>query len=407
MTRRPFAKGAFAALLTLALLLTACQGGQQAATQSPDPVVATQTPEPVLTPTPEPQPVTQTVRFSASGDNLIHDGLFLQAARRAAENGNPDGLQYDFAYAYEPMRAFLAQFDVNWINQETLVNNLYEPSGYPQFSTPTDITKALYDVGYRVFSLSNNHSYDKHADGIESSLAHWATMPDDTVTMGFYNTETYDEYAYHTVNGITIGYLSYTQHTNGLPVPEGAAHRVILLEERDLIAQQMAQMRPNCDILVVSCHWGDEGYHMINDFQLDTAQFLSDHGADLIIGTHPHVTQSAQWLTAADGRSTFVVYSLGNFVSAQAAPDNMIGTVLDITFEKVTQSDGSVSVQLLNPRLWPVVTQYEDGYSNIRVYPYRDYTDALGAAHGNFTLSRAYIEEVLRNSVDETFLDFN
>ena len=52
----------------------------------------------------------------------------------------------------------------------------------------------------------------------------------------------------------------------------------------------------------------------------------------------------------------------------------------------------------------PVVTQYEAAYRNIRVYLYRDYTDELGAAHGNFQLSRAYIEQVLTSSIDEEFL---
>lgn len=392
-----------AAALALALLCSGCALGREQAEPAPTPAPIA-TPAPTPEPMPEPTPTVETVRFSASGDNLIHEGLYYQAADRAAAAGNPDGLQYDFTYAYEPMRSFFSQFDVNWLNQETIVNSAYEPSGYPQFSTPTDITKALYDIGWRVFSLSNNHSYDKYADGIESSLAHWATMPNDVVTMGFYDVDTLDDYAYHTVNGITIGYLSYTQYTNGIPVPAGAAHRVILLEERDLIAQQMAAMRPNCDVLVVSCHWGEEGWHEPTDFQRETAQFLVDNGADLIIGTHPHVTQTAEWMTAADGHEAFVTYSLGNFISAQASPDNMIGLVLDITFEKTTQPDGTVSLALREPRLWPVVTQYEAVYSNIRVYPYRDYTDELGAAHGNFALSRAQIKEVLNASVDPQFL---
>lgn len=66
------------------------------------------------------------------------------------------------------MRDFYTQFDVNWLNQETLVNDAFDPSGYPMFSTPGDITDALYDIGFRVFSLSNNHSYDKGAAGIDA-----------------------------------------------------------------------------------------------------------------------------------------------------------------------------------------------------------------------------------------------
>ena len=356
------------------------------------------TPLPTPAPTPEPTPTVETVRFSATGDNLIHDGIFLQARQRG-ENGS-----YDFTEAYEPMRTFYEQFDVNWLNQETLVNDAFEPSGYPLFSTPGDITDALYDIGFRVFSVSNNHSYDKGAEGIISSLEHWAAMPDDVAVAGFYNQETYDDYTYQTVNGITFGYLSYTEYTNGLPTPSESEYRVIYLDERDLISQQIADMRPNCDVLVVSCHWGVEGSHELTDFQTETAQWLADQGVDLIIGTHPHVTQTAQWLTGSGGNTTFVAYSLGNFLNAQSQPDNMVGAVLDITFQKTTQPDGSVSVEMLNPKLHGVVTQYEAGYQDIRVYPYADYTDELGAAHGNFTLSRTQIEEVLSSSIDSEFL---
>lgn len=356
------------------------------------------TPAPTPAPTPEPTPTVETVRFSATGDNLIHDGIYLQALQRG-EDG-----YYDFSEAYEPMREFYTQFDVNWLNQETLVNDAFEPSGYPRFSTPGDITDALYDLGFRVFSLSNNHSYDKGAEGIASSLEHWSSLPEDVAYMGFYNLETYDDYVYQTVNGITFGYLSYTEYTNGLPTPEGTDYGVVYLDDRERIARQIQDMRPNCDVLVVSCHWGVEGSHNVTDSQRSMAQWLADQGADLIIGTHPHVTQTAEWLTAEDGHEAFVAYSLGNFISAQSEPDNMIGALLDITFEKTTQPDGTSDVQLVDPKLHPVVTQYEDGYANIRVYLFDDYTDELGAAHGNFTLSREYIQSVLNESVGEEYL---
>ena len=371
------------------------QLGPWAPAPTPTPVAI---PAPTPSPTPEPTPLVQTVRFSATGDNLIHDGIYLQARNRGEDGA------YDFTEAYAPMREFYQQFDVNWLNQETLVNDAFAPSGYPMFSTPGDITDTLYDLGFRVFSVSNNHSYDKGAEGIASSRAHWAAMPDDVAVAGFYNLEAYDDYVYQTVNGITFGYLSYTESTNGLPTPEGSEYGIIYLDDRETIAAQIAAMRPNCDVLVVSCHWGVEGSHEMTEFQTQTAQWLADQGVDLIIGTHPHVTQTAQWLTGANGNTAFVAYSLGNFINAQSQPDNMIGAVLDITFQKTTAPDGAVTVEMQDPKLHGVVTQYEAGYKNIRVYPYRDYTDELGAAHGNFTLTRAQIEEVLRSSIGEEFL---
>ena len=374
-----------------ALLLAGC-GAPAAPAPTPAP---TATPAP----TPAPTPTVQTLRFSATGDNLIHEGLYNQARARAEDGG------YDFSAAYAPMRDFYADFDLNWLNQETLVNDAYEPSGYPCFSTPGDITDALYDLGFRVFSLSNNHSYDKGAGGIDASREHWAAMPEDVVTAGFYDlSDPTADLALQTVNGITIGYLSYTEHTNGIPTPADTDYGVIYLSQTDVIEAQIAALRPACDVLVVSCHRGVEGSHTVTDAQRDTAQWLADAGADLIIGTHPHVTQTAQWLTAADGRQVFVAYSLGNFISAQAQADNMIGAVLGITMEKTTQPDGTVTVALKDPGLYPTVTQYESGYRDIRVYPYPDYTDEMGAAHGNFTLSRDQIRGVLEQSIDAEFL---
>ena len=374
-----------------ALLLAGC-GAPAAPAPTPAPTAAP-------APTPAPTPTVQSLRFSATGDNLIHEGLYNQARARADDGG------YDFSAAYAPMRDFYAGFDLNWLNQETLVNDAYEPSGYPCFSTPGDITDALYDLGFRVFSLSNNHSYDKGAGGIAASREHWAAMPEDVVTAGFYDLgDPTAGLALQTVNGITIGYLSYTEHTNGIPTPADTDYGVIYLSQTDVIEAQIAALRPACDVLVVSCHWGVEGSHTVTDAQRDTAQWLADAGADLIIGTHPHVTQTAQWLTAADGRQVFVAYSLGNFISAQAQADNMIGAVLGITMEKTTQPDGAVTVALKDPGLYPTVTQYESGYRDIRVYPYPDYTDEMGAAHGNFTLSRDQIRGVLEQSIDAEFL---
>ena len=385
-------------VLTGALLQEISGKAPQSATPESAAVAAYVEPTPTPEPTPEPTPTVETVRFSATGDDLIHDGIYLQAKARGSDG------YYDFSYAYENMRDFYTQFDVNWLNQETLVNDAFAPSGYPMFSTPGDITDALYDLGFRVFSLSNNHSYDKGAAGIDASRAHWAAMPDDVVTMGFYNLETYDDYAYQTVNGITFGYLSYTEHTNGLPTPSDATYGVVYLNNLDTIEQQIAAMRPNCDVLVVSCHWGVEGSHDVVDSQRQMAQWLADRGVDLIIGTHPHVTQTAEWLTGAGGNTSFVAYSLGNFLNAQSSADNVIGAVLDLTFQKTTQPDGSSAVEMQDPKLHCVVTQYEDGWKNVRVYPYPAYTDEMGAAHGNFTLTREYIESVLYSSIDEQFI---
>ena len=84
--------------------------------------------------------------------------------------------------------------------------------------SPGDCARALYRAGVRVFSLSNNHTYDKGASGIAATLRFWDSMPEDVVTIGLWKGESdYGHIPLQTVNGVTIAYLSYTEHTNGIP----------------------------------------------------------------------------------------------------------------------------------------------------------------------------------------------
>lgn len=394
-------KNKLLALLLGAVLLFGCSGVKldlPAAVQ-PDP-----TPAPTAVPTPEPTPQVTTLRFSATGDNLIHQGIYKQANRRAGGEG------YDFSYCYENVRDFYADFDINWINQETLINDKYEPATYPCFSTPGQMAHDLYDVGFRVFSISNNHTYDKGAGGIEATLEFWDTMPEDTVVCGLYRgQEDYSNITLQTVNGVTIAYLAYTEHTNGIPTPSGAVANVIYTSELDVIESQITQAAQLADLVVVSNHWGVEGSHTITDAQRNLAQQMVDWGADVIIGTHPHVVQDAQWLTAADGRQCFVAYSLGNYLNAQSTMDTMIGAVLDFTIQKTTQPDGTSETVIQSPVLHPVINHYDANYGNIRLYWFQDYTDELASQHGVRAkypeFSRSYISNVLTNTISEEFLD--
>ena len=226
---------------------------------------------------PEPQPVVQTVRFSAIGDNLVHSPIYKQAKRRAA---GTEG--YSFDYCYEHIAPFYAQQDVNWINQETLCTDELEPSTYPCFSTPGDCARALYRAGVRVFSLSNNHTYDKGASGIAATLRFWDSMPEDVVTTGLWKGESdYGRIPMQTVNGVTIAYLSYTEHTNGIPQNSSMQANVIYTSQTDVIEQQVKAARQLADFVVVGVHWGVENSHTVVDAQRALAQSLADWGADL------------------------------------------------------------------------------------------------------------------------------
>ena len=89
--------------------------------------------EPETLPSPTPGPQITTLRFSATGDNLIHNGIYEQAKRRAEQNGTGG---YDFSYCYDQVRQFYSDFDINWINQETLVSDTWSPVPIRAFPRP-------------------------------------------------------------------------------------------------------------------------------------------------------------------------------------------------------------------------------------------------------------------------------
>lgn len=356
-------------------------------------------------PEPEPEPLVETVRFSATGDNLIHSAIYQQAAKRA--NGTE---AYSFDYCYEEIVPLYAQQDVNWINQETLCSDELTPSTYPAFTTPGDCARALYRAGVRVFSLSNNHTYDRGAKGIASTLRFWDSMPEDVVTVGLWNgKDDYDAIPLQTVNGVTIAYLAYTEHTNGISQSSAMTANVIYTSQTDVIEKQVRSARAVADFVVVGVHWGVEDSHTIVTSQRTLAQKMADWGADVIVGTHPHVLQDAQWLTAEDGRNVFVAYSLGNFISTQNSPDQLTGAILTLRLQKTTEPDGTIHTEVLKPMLHPTVTHYTAGKNGVKTYFLKDYTAELAAKHGAKTnypdFSVESLKKIVQNNVSNEFLE--
>ncbi|MEE1299589.1 MAG: CapA family protein, partial [Acutalibacteraceae bacterium] len=213
----------------------------------------------------------------------------------------------------------------------------------------------------------------------------------------------------YSCKGRSIAFLSYTYGTNGISTPESADKRVIYTSETDIIKKQVKRANQLADIVIVGCHWGVEDSHVISDEQKKLAQNLADWGADLIVGTHPHVVQNAEWINTEDGRKVFCAYSLGNFISTQALADQVVGLVLDCTIDTVTTPDGKVTVEIRNPKLVPVVTVYGADFSNVHVVWYRDFTETDAMNHGvkisNQNFTYLWIGTMLKQYVNTDYLD--
>ena len=364
------------------------------------------TPQTIDNEDPNADPSVTEITFSACGDNLINSYLYNQAKARGKKG------KYDFSYCYDKVKDFFMNTDLNWINQETLVTDTLPPSTFPRFSTPGDIARNLYDINFRVFSLANNHSYDQWEKGLTETVKFWKKMPDDVVTSGITSVKknSYKKISIKTVNDIKFAFLSYTYGTNGLSVPQSSKYRVIYLNEIDLIKKQVKLARKKADVVIVSCHWGDEDRHNVLQSQKAMAKNLTKWGADLIIGTHPHVVQTAEWVKAG-GRKAFCAYSLGNFISGQSKADNMIGAVLSLTFRATEDMlNETKTIEIVKPKLIPTVTDYRAGYSKIRVWFLKDYKKKLADTHGVRSVGGGqfnydFIYDVLKKNIKKKFLD--
>ena len=337
------------------------------------------------------------VSFAAVGDNLIHDTVYEQAAARSSGG-------YDFTDAYERIADYIAEPDVAILNQETIISTEHNVSSYPMFNSPVEVGEEMLEIGFDVFNIATNHSLDCGEKGLISAINFWKSK--NAITCGAYlNREDMSNIPMHEVNGVKIAYLGLTDSANGLSLPSDSEVILVRAADESLLQQRIIKAKEIADVVIVSAHWGNEYTHEPTDAQRELAEKLAMWGADVIIGTHPHVIQPVEYITNSDGRKTLVAYSLGNFISAQNRGPRMLGGMLKF---EVVKNNTTGEVVLENVKFSGVVTHYGYGYSNIRVYPLEAYTEELASKHGVLSktsdFSLQYLYDILNEVIDKQFL---
>lgn len=337
------------------------------------------------------------VSFVAVGDNLIHDTVYKQAAARTSSG-------YDFSYDYEKVAHLIEEPDVAILNQETIISTEHNVSSYPQFNSPVEVGEEMLDIGFDVFNIATNHSVDCGEKGLISAINFWKEKK--AITTGAYlNSEDFANIPVNEVNGVKIAYLGFTESTNGLKLPEDSDVILMLTSDENILQQRIMKAKETADVVIVNAHWGNEYTHEPTDAQRTLAEKLASWGADVIIGTHPHVIQPVEYIINNDGRKTLVAYSLGNFISAQNRGPRMLGGMLNF---EIVKNNTSGAITLENVKFSGVVTHYGYNYSNIRIYPLSDYTEELASKHGVISktsgFSLQYLYDILNEVIDKQFL---
>lgn len=342
-------------------------------------------PSPPISPTNDPE-VTK-VTLGAIGDILIHDRVYADAEQR-------DGT-YNFKKMFAEVQRVLQVPDILVANQETMIGGKeLRLSAYPSFNSPHEVGDALKDAGVDLVTMANNHSLDRGEKVIHSALTYWDTLGI-SYTGAFKSQTDHDRIRTLTKNGITFSFLSYTYGTNGIPIPQGKSYLVNMINETQ-IRNDVEKAKPISDVVVVAMHWGQEYERFPNKTQIRLAQKLADLGVHIVIGNHPHVLQPPTWVKGVNGNETLVLYSLGNFLSAQSKLFSRVGGMAAIDVVKTKILDKS-TIKLSKPSFHPTYN-YDSNWRNFKIISMDRLTnEQLNHASSHYEQTKRHISTSIKD----------
>ena len=225
-------------------------------------------------------PTAQTVTMTAVGDCTLATDI------NADPNGSFKSVG-DYSYFFKNVSPIFSEDDLTIVNFEgTLSNQGTRQDKQFAFRGKPEYVQILTSSSVEAANLANNHS----ADYGDVSLSDTIKYLNEAGISNFIGTNT----AIRDVNGISVGLVGI----DALDETEAAKLENVIGSVKSLGAQ----------LVIVSIHWGEEKATAPNDTQTELAHKAIDAGADLVLGTHPHVLQGIE---KYNGK--YIAYSLGNF----------------------------------------------------------------------------------------------
>lgn len=334
-----------------------------------------------------PKPPDPVERFTvvAVGDLMAH--LPQVSAAKTADG-------YDFTPCFGPVAPRISAADLAIGNLETVVaGSASGYTGYPTFNTPDEYAQAAVGAGFDVLTNANNHVLDRGPAGLSRTL-------DVLDGLGVLHTgaartaEEAGRILIANVRGVKIAVIAYTYGMNGFTAPEGKSWMVNVIDKAKMAGEVAEARGLGADLVIVSIHNGIEYQRQPSATQVALEDAMIDAGADVVLGSHPHVIQPMETVAAtrADGspRTAFIIHSLGNFVSNQRERYRDTGLILQFEFEKNLKTG---AVTLLGVSYVPVwVDETDDKGKETRILPIGDVL-ADAAYPGVTAAERAKIQQ--------------
>ena len=310
------------------------------------------------------------IDFIMCGELLGHDRINDNAKR-------VDG-SYDYRNIFANVKDIIKECDLKLAGTETIIGGEeLGVSGYPKFNLPYEFADALADAGFNLMLHSSNHSLDRDGEGIINCLNYWRTNYPSIKVAGIYDREEDShKICVFEKNDIKVAVLNYTYWTNMIEPPCDMTWCVDLLD-REKVCGDIMKAKEIADFVIVCPHWGTEYSLEADDSQKKWAADMAEWGADLIIGTHPHVMQPIEKVG-----DIICAYSLGTFVNwtadtcrdAERVADRMTGYLFRGCLER-DRADGKV--RLSSYDTIPVTVHIDSRPQKITVYKLSDYSEEL------------------------------
>ena len=276
-------------------------------TEAPVPTedYATATPEPVWTPedTPEPAqpeeaPEIAAVPAATAGPSATWapTQIVLTAVGDCTLGGDYNSGYYKsfrgyvnrngYDYFLEKVRPLFQQDDLTIVNLEgPLTTSKEKRSGRRyNFKGDPEYIQILSGSSVEIANVANNHALDFGEEGFEETCR--------VVKAAGIGCSGFSEVYNTVVKGVRVCSIGFTRWAY----------------DQEQVVKAVTMARPNCDLLLVSMHWGDEGHHEPSQEQISMGHAIIDAGADIVIGTHSHVYGAIEQY-----KDKYVIYSLGNF----------------------------------------------------------------------------------------------